>query len=141
MARHKKTLICTLLLVVLLLSVALPAAAASVKTVMYLPSLCGWASPAAITRSGNYYTLLARNHSVYPYAGGTDNLTTVVCRVMDPSYQIVLTTENEYVLLESATSNSVLEIKDGLLDYMSVRFQFRSVTHDSAETVIYYNGR
>ena len=35
MARHKKTLICTLLLVVLLLSVALPAAAASVKTVMY----------------------------------------------------------------------------------------------------------
>ena len=41
MARHKKTLICTLLLVVLLLSVALPAAAASVKTVMYLPFVDG----------------------------------------------------------------------------------------------------
>lgn len=147
MARHKKTLICTLLLVVLLLSTALPALAASTTAVMYLPSLCQWASTPVVTRSGSHGSLNTYVGSVYPAAGGTDTLTTVVCRVYDSSFQNIVTRKSQYTFVEGVplpanTDDHDFWIKDGyFLTYYDLVFQYRSVTQDAARAVITYDAK
>lgn len=134
MKTNKRCIIGTLLLVVMLVALAVPAFATT--RVLSLPSGQAWASTPLETRSGSYSYVLAQNESVYPNAG-QDQYELIHCRILNSSGTRICTKEYE-VLDETNSGLSRIELRQGYLHYTSIEFEFRGNSANAARAVVTY---
>lgn len=109
---------------------------AAYKQSISLPENQVWKTAGSVSRSGNYSTVGARCHSVYPESG-TDNYTTIQCRALNSS-GVAITSVTK--LHETAADYTLISIKEGYLSATSVTFQFRGNTSNAASAIVSYRG-
>jgi hypothetical protein len=120
--------------------ISLPTFAAE-NVYVYLPINQVWSdrNETQDSRTGNYNTVSARCHSVYPDTG-TDNYSHIQVRVVN-AYGTLISNDPYLVLNEGSASPSYLSIKEGYLGLTQVYFQFRGNTNASANAIVSYSGR
>ena len=113
---------------------AIPSFAAYKQTIS-LPKNQQWATAGDINRSGNYSTVKARCHSVYPDSGA-DFFGKIQCRVTNKNGTEI--SDKVYTLDEGASDYTKITIKEGYLATSPVTFQFRGNKDAAANAVVSY---
>lgn len=134
MKANKRCIIGTLLLVVMLVALAVPALATT--KVLSLPSGQAWVSTPLETRTGSYSYVYAQNESVYPYSG-QDQYELIHCRILNSSGTRISVDSYE-VLDETKAGYSEIELRQGYLHYTSIEFEFRGNSTNAARAVVTY---
>jgi hypothetical protein len=110
---------------------------AAYKQSIYLPKDQAWVTAGDATRSGNYSTVKARCHSVYPDSGA-DFFGKIQCRVTNKNGTEI--SDKIYALDEGDSDYTKITIKEGYLSTSPVTFQFRGNTSAAANAVVSYTG-
>lgn len=129
----------TILVLALFFALAVPSMAVSVKEIVQIYSNQSWNNRSAVTRSGNYSTVLARNHSVYP-TSGTDTYENIQCRVTNTS-GTTISVNAPHTLNETSATSTTITLGEGYLGYTSIVFGFRGNSSKPGEAVVSYNSR
>lgn len=139
MRKHQK-LIAYLTVVMTICIFSIPAFAAS-DVLIYLGANQGWSdrNVTSDTRSGDYESVYAKCHSVYPESG-IDTFTKIQARVTN-MYGLCIGINDYVVLTEGASQYTHLYIDDAYLNLKTAYFQFRGNTNKAAYSTVSYDGR
>ena len=127
-----------LLTLIMVITVCMPAMAGT-KVNITIPKNQVWSTKKSDSRTGYNGYVSARCHSVYPESG-TDNFSKIQCRVVSSSGNVMVE-KSYYVLSESASAATDMNIKDGYFNLKTVYFQFRGNSSDAANAVVSYYRR
>lgn len=110
------------LVLALLLVFALGTNVSAATATIDLPKNQTWKSISA-TRTGKKTSCTARCLSVYSTTS-SDNFTRIQARIVSSSGEI-MSTKQYYVLSETATKPTTINLIDGTYDNLKIKFQFR----------------
>lgn len=135
--KSMKKIVAVILIATFVLSSSILSLAVSAD--VYIPANQAWTSDSDNTdsRSGNYSTVYARCHTVYPDSG-TDSFSKIQVQVTN-GYGVNVS--NVYILSETASSSTEIPIKEGYLGIRFVGFKFRGNSSSDANSSVSYNGR
>lgn len=110
---------------------------AAYKQNITLPENQVWKTAGTSSRTGDYSTVYARCHSVYP-SSGPDFFGKIQCRVTNSGGTQIC--DSAYVLDEGNDGYTEITIKEGYLATSPVTFQFRGNSSAAASAVVSYYG-